>query len=57
MKKYFLSICILAMVIMTPKVYATGSAILSANKSSVNIGEEFDVTISLSRCRSSITYC
>ncbi len=48
MKKIFLTLFFLAFLLITPKVQAAGNVSLSANKSSVNIGEEFTVSISLS---------
>lgn len=48
MKKFFLSLIFLVVLLFTPKVEAAGNVSLSANKTNVNIGEEFTVSISLS---------
>lgn len=56
MKKTIISIIFLAIILITPKVYAAGNVSLYANKTSVNVGEEFTVSISLSRSTSCFTY-
>lgn len=57
MKKIFLSITFFAVLLITPKVYAAGNVKLTANKTVVNIGEEFTVSISLSRGTDCIFNC
>ena len=48
MKKIFLTLIFFAILLITPNVQAAGNVSLSANKTSVNIGEEFTISISIS---------
>lgn len=48
MKKIFLTIIFFAILLIAPNVQAAGTVSLSADKTSVNIGEEFRVSISIS---------
>lgn len=56
MKKTIFSLIFVLVLIIAPKVHAAGNVSLSANKTNVNIGEEFTVSISFSRCTGCLSY-
>ena len=55
MRKIIGNIIFVAILLISTKAYATGNVGLWTDKTSVNVGEEFKISISLSRSGCSIT--